>query len=142
MSVLMNPQPQPQPTEPLPIQYREIPLDESRPITGNVSVIARFYVPLSGSYVFSEQLAILADTKCKLSYIQFGICKPNQTDIERVFFSQIYNTDIHANELITNTLTSVVQLESDTEYECWVNVNSSVDCIFKHEFSSVKLYRL
>ncbi len=117
-----------------------------------VFTCSTFTVSETNFYNICFQVALVCtnDTPVQVDYLQFGVCKENLEDCQCMSFqSSIINNTIASQYVIAQNQSSIMNLEKDKTYQCWVNVccptaegkdNSVLQ--FNKSMSHLRLYKL
>lgn len=121
-------------------------LAETTSLSGNLFDYCKFKVTESGYYHLSTQIGIhnSSEREIIVDYIQFGVCDAEMVEINANLNSQIINSPCCGGYLIAENYTTIMYLEKDADYKCWLNFNSDDAKSFEYlkELSHLRLYKL
>jgi len=102
----------------------------------------------NGYFHISAQVCVsnISSIQTKCSFFQFGICDKNnmETQCKENMRSNICNTIVDANYIISETMSCIMQLEAGITYSLWLNIGSdnATNFLFEAENSNLRLYKL
>lgn len=115
-------------------------------LNDDVLEYVKFKVDNTGYYNISNQLCIkhTSNTITKADFLQFGVCEAQSKNYDANFNSIIVNAECQPEYLISNNLSTVLELKADVEYLCWLNFSSSNNnnFSFNKQYSHLILYKL
>lgn len=131
---------------PTPTKIITIDLLNDQTLDNNVLEYVKFKVDETGYYNVSNQLCIkhtdVKATQC--NFLQFGLCEGTSKNYDQNFNSIIINSLCEPDYLISNNLSTVLELKSEVEYICWLNFASDNNNNFQFNkaYSHLILYKL
>ena len=117
--------------------------------THNVMQLCEFSVLQSGYYHISSGITIqnVSELDVETLYFQFGICNKDMSNFNELLKSNVMNTRVLPQYMMSDTLSSIVYLEKDIKTHLWLNIgisnNDEMACFeYKKEHSNLRLYKL
>lgn len=117
---------------------------ETKEISDSVMNYFTFTVEHAGYYKVFNQLGIKCNNDEELNFLQLGICNIDYSDYSKFFNSYIYNSQCQKEHVISNNMSSLKHFEKDTEYICWLCLDSSNNSNFtvQEEFCNLQLIKI
>lgn len=123
-----------------------IDLKDSQKLLDGVLNYCEFSVCDSGYYHINTQLCVKNYSKkiVNVDYLQHGLACLQFDDYEQNFNSIVLSSLAEPEYVISNNLSTIIHLQEDKPYICWLNFCSDDNTKFEYikDFSHLRLYKL